>query len=73
MKRNVNLFVILFFIVGFLFFVLGIFDEDTHDRVVNLFISGFYFIYGFSSAIEDKIEQTKKEIMDELKKLNKHE
>lgn len=69
MKRDVNLTVVFLFIVGFLFFVLGVFAEDTHDRVVDLFISGFYFIYGYSSSIESKIEQTKKEIMDELKKL----
>lgn len=69
MKRNVNWPVVFFFIVGFLFFVLGITTEDTNDRIVDIFISGFYFIYGFSSAIESKIEQTKKEIMDELKKL----
>ena len=69
MKRNVNWPVVFFFIVGFLFFVLGVTTEDTNDRIVDIFISGFYFIYGFSSAIESKIEQTKKEIMDELKKL----
>ena len=69
MKRDVNWLVILFFIVGFLFFILGIFTEDTNDIIVNLFISGFYFINAFSSVIESKIDQTKKEIMDELKKL----
>lgn len=73
MKRNVNWFVVFLFIVGFLFFVLGVFDEDIRDKVVDLFISGFYIIYGFSTDIESKIEQTKKEIMGELKKLNKHE
>ena len=73
MKRDVNWPVVFFFIVGFLFFVLGVTTEDTNDRIVDIFISGFYFIYGFSVAIEDKIEHAKKEIMDELKKLNKHE
>ena len=69
MKKDINWSVVFFFIVGFLFFVLGVTTEDTNDRIVDIFISGFYFIYGFSIAIESKIEQTKKEIMDELKKL----
>lgn len=69
MKRDVNWTIVFLFIVGFLFFILSFSAEDIHDKVVDLFISGFYFIYGYSSAIESKIEQTKKEIMDELKKL----
>ena len=69
MKRGVNWYVVFLLIVGFLFFVLGISTEDTNDRIVDLFISGFYFIYGFSAVIESKIDETKKEIMDELKKL----
>ena len=73
MKQGVNWNVVLLFIGGFLFFIFSLFDEDTHSRVIDLFVSGYYFIYGFSSCIERKIEQAKKEIMDELKKSNKHE
>ena len=73
MKKDINWSVVFFFIVGFLFFILGISTEDTNDRIVDIFISGFYFIYAFSTVIESKIDETKKEIMDELKKLNKHE
>lgn len=69
MKRDVNWSVVFLFIVGLLFFILSVSAEDIQDKVVDLFISGFYFIFAFSSAIESKIEQTKKEIMDELKKL----
>ena len=69
MKNDVNWSAVFLFIVGFLFFILGAFDEDTHSRVIELFISGFYFIYGISTTIYNEIEQTKKEIMDELKKL----
>lgn len=68
MKKDVNWCVVFLFIVGALFFILGAFDEDTHNRVIELFISGFYFIYGISTIIYNEIEQTKKEIMDELKK-----
>lgn len=69
MKRDIDWSVVFLFIVAFLFFILGVSDEDTHSTVIELFISGFYFIYGLSVVICDKIEQTKKEIMDELKKL----
>jgi hypothetical protein len=69
MKSDVNWTVVFLFIVGFLFFILSFSAEHNLDKVMDLFISGFYFIYAFSSAIESKIEQTKKEIMDELKKL----
>lgn len=54
MKSNVNWTVVFLFIVGFLFFILSVSAEDIHDKVVDLFISGFYFIFAFSSAIESK-------------------
>ena len=68
MKRDVNWSVVFLFIVGTLFFILGVSDEDAHGRVIELFISGFCFMYGFSVSIIEEINTLKKEIMDELKK-----
>ena len=69
MKRDIDWSVVFLFIVAFLFFILGVFDEDTHNTVIELFISGFYLIYGLSVIVCSEIKQTKEEIMDELKKL----
>ena len=66
MKRDIDWSVVFLFIVAALFFVLGV---SMDGDVMLLFISGFYFMYGFSVSIIEEIKTLKKEIMDELKKL----